>query len=119
MPPRQSAAHARIAAEAVAALHPGAAVAPASPHLLAYRASIPFPVIGRLYISAVIGRESRSPRRIAREGQTRLGRAVIAAATLATLAFGLFCGLYLVKSFAGINLLPGPSPLHEYALFHG
>ncbi len=76
-------------------------------------------MFGRIYISAVIGRETRSPRRIAREGQTRLGRAAIAAVTLATLAFGLFCGLYLAKSFAGINVLPGPSPLHRlYLLFH-
>ncbi len=29
----------------------------------------------------------------------------------------LMAGLYLVKSAAGINLLPGPSPLHDL-LYH-
>ncbi len=31
----------------------------------------------------------------------------------ATLATGLVVGLYLLKSAAGINLMAGPSPLHD------
>lgn len=41
---------------------------------------------------------------------------VVAFANTAT-AVLLVAGVYLVKSAAGINLLPGPSPLHDL-LYH-
>lgn len=118
MAARQTPFEASFAAEAVAALHPDAGAAPR--HRLAYRVSLPVPLLGQHYVSIAIGREARSGKRITREGQTRLSRSIVAIGVVLTLAFGLFCGLYLAKSFAGINILPGPSPLHQlYLLFHG
>ncbi len=58
------------------------------------------------------------------------GRVVAARLSVQDLAFGFFVGssataillalivaLYIAKSAAGINVMPGPSPLHDY-LFH-
>ncbi len=46
------------------------------------------------------------------------GRLDPAIAALAVVAFPpMVCGAYLVKSALGINLLPGPSPLHDL-LYH-
>ena len=118
MPPRQISSQDDFAERSVATLHPDAPRAAGS--LMSYRVSLAMPLLGRYYVSVVIGREARSRQRVAGEGQTRLSRTIIACVTLLTLAFGLFCGLYLIKSFSGINVLPGPSPLHAlYALFHG
>ena len=51
----------------------------------------------------------------------RLPLAFMVYASAFTLLFGVFgvvCFLYLLKSMAGIDILPGPSPLHPlYELF--
>ncbi len=68
--------------------------------------------------------------RVADNSKLQAGRSEAAQLSMQDLAFGFFVGstgtalmlalvigLYIAKSAAGINLMPGPSPLHEY-LFH-
>lgn len=86
-------------------------------HSIDYRGTLNW--LGRrYYVSLFAGPEVRttaheswfSPRRLIREG---LGLASIGAGSV--VATGLFIvGLYLVKSLAGINLLDGPSFMHEF-----
>ena len=83
-----------------------------------YRVSLPVPLLGRVYLAVRVGREKRRPGRLAREGQTRTARLAGAATGLAIFGFGLFCLLYLLKSWCGIDLLSVNSPLHPlYVLF--
>ena len=87
-------------------------------HLVEYRVSLPLPFLGRYYVAVVLGREARSQRRLAKEGQTRLSRLMAVVTALLTFGFGLFCVLYLLKCYAGIDLFPGHSPFHPlYVLF--
>ena len=77
---------------------------------------------GRLcYLNIRLGAEQRSPQRRVAEGLVRLPLAFMVYASAFTLLFGVFgvvCFLYLLKSMAGIDILPGPSPLHPlYELF--
>ena len=77
---------------------------------------------GRLcYLNIRLGAEQRSQQRLRAEGLVRLPLAFMAYASAFTLLFGLFgvfCFLYLLKSMAGIDIIPGPSPLHPlYELF--
>lgn len=83
-----------------------------------YRVSLPVPLLGRFYIAVRLGRETRSAKRLAREGQTRASRLTAAAMALAVFGFGMFCLIYLVKSYAGIDIFSGNSPFHPlYVLF--
>lgn len=91
--------------------------ASATPHAIDYRVSIPTGLWGSWYVVMLAGRERRNAARLAAEGQTSLSRrtVLISAALLVLLAaalFGALCALYLVKSLLGIDLFPGPSPLH-------
>ena len=75
----------------------------------------------RYFVTIRLGAEQRSPNRLAADGQTQVpvaATAYVVAGSGLCLMFGLLCALYLLKSFAGINLFAGASPLHPlYALF--
>jgi hypothetical protein len=47
----------------------------------------------------------------------RWSEAFLLSAVAVTTSFPLIGGLYLVKSAMGINIFPGPSPLHDL-LYH-
>jgi hypothetical protein len=73
--------------------------------------------IGRktYYVNLRIGTESRSPERLAGEGQVRVnGLAFLycVVCTGAIMLFGTLCLIYLIKSGMGINLTDGDSILH-------
>lgn len=85
-------------------------------HIIDHRASIS--LFGhRYYIRFLLGPEARSVRRLKDEGQISLTNAVAIILTVAWLALPMFAliiglGLYLVKSFLGIDFFDGPSFLH-------
>ena len=97
----------------------------ASRHAIDYRVSVPTLFWGSWYVVLLAGRERRNASRLAAEGQTSLGRrtlliSLVLSVMLALAVFGALCLAYLVKSLAGIDLFPGPSPLHAlYALMRG
>lgn len=97
----------------------------ATRHVVDYRVSVPTLFWGSWYVVLLAGRERRNASRLAAEGQTSLGRrtaliSLVLGLTLALAVFGALCLAYLAKSLAGIDLFPGPSPLHAlYALMRG
>lgn len=97
----------------------------ATRHAIDYRVSVPTLFWGSWYVVLLAGRERRNATRLAAEGQTSLGRrtlliSIMLGTALALAAFGALCLIYLAKSVAGVDLLPGPSPLHAlYALMRG
>lgn len=93
-----------------------ASVAPARPTILSL--SLPTP-IGRYFVSVRLGRERRTISRLVEEGQISIAR-VSLAYTLAMwsvvglVGLGVMVGMYMLKSLAGIDLLDGPSFLHNF-----
>ena len=88
-------------------------------HLIDCHVSLPVPMAGRYYAAIKFGRETRRLRRLTAERQGVLSRVIVIGILLSS-AFGLFCGLYLLKSYAGIHIFHGHSPLHPlYELFFG
>ena len=87
-----------------------------SQHLIQYRASVFFQ---RFYLTVFVGRENRDAARLQREGQLSVLRRMIAyyfamfCAIAVTLVAGV-TGLYIVKSILGIDLMDGPSFLHDF-----
>ncbi|MDX2158473.1 MAG: hypothetical protein SFW09_18390 [Hyphomicrobiaceae bacterium] len=87
-----------------------------APHLVDFLVSLP--LLGRrYYLRVYLGRERRSYERLLREGQISLARTVLVWSGLAwmlvsLLVLGSLVTLYLVKSYFGINLMSGRSPLH-------
>jgi hypothetical protein len=93
----------------------------AGTHTIAYRVST-WLFGQRIYVALLTGLEARSPGRVRRDGQNMSGLAFLLRVVLvcgwitlaaATLALAGVVTLYLAKSFAGIDLMEGPS------LFHG
>lgn len=97
----------------------------ATRHAIDYRVSVPTLFWGSWYLVLLAGRERRNTNRLEREGQTSLGRRTLLVSialglTVVLAVFGAFCLGYLLKSLSGIDLFPGPSPLHAlYALMRG
>ncbi|MCB1485807.1 MAG: hypothetical protein KDJ17_13050 [Hyphomicrobiaceae bacterium] len=87
-------------------------------HTIDYRASIP--LFGRrFYVALMAGRERRSLARLAQEGQSRARRVAGLYAVIMLLLVGaafVACVLlgYVVKSALGVDLIEGPSILHQY-----
>jgi len=72
-----------------------------------------------VYVRLLIGEERRSRARLRAEQQISLGKTLllgaIAAWMLVTAAILALAAIaYLVKSFAGVDLMDGDSPLHRY-----
>lgn len=95
------------------------ALVPDAPtHVIDYRVSIPF--FGRrFYITLLAGRERRSLERLAREAQLRAKHiAIFYSIILLFLGCVSVIGLvllgYLTKSALGIDLMDGPSILHQF-----
>ena len=100
----------------------GASDAGARPRATVLNVSVPTPV-GWYFFTIRFGRERRSLDRLIGEGQVSLAKLSLAYTlaiwVLAGLAgLGVMVGLYLVKSMAGINLMDGPSFLHNF-MFSG
>lgn len=92
----------------------------ANGHGVDLKASLPLFIKKRMYVRLLFGMERRNDQRIRFEGQTEFHRIAFVQSTIVMLflgysAFGVLCSAYILKSMLGINLLPGPSPLH--ALF--
>lgn len=94
----------------------------ATEHLVALRGSLPG-LRTRYYLAFFIGVDRRKKlsqfERLLRSGmrQTTTRRFIIAtflALVLTLVLFSLFCGLYVLKSVAGINVFEGHSFLHEF-----
>lgn len=88
-----------------------------TPHLIDFRVSIPTLTGSRYYVTLLAGRERRNLSRLHGEGQTRVTRIAIFYSVLTAmlgglLLFGMFCALYLLKSYSDINLFEGESALH-------
>ena len=86
-------------------------------HLVDFRVSIPLLPARRYYVRLLVGRERRNLARLHGEGQSHVTRisifyGVLTALLAGSMLFGMFCALYLLKSFSGINLFEGESPLH-------
>lgn len=94
-------------------------------HAIDYRVSFPTGIWGAWYLVILAGRERRNAARLADEGQTSLRRRTVLISAILLLGlmaalFGVLCALYIVKSLLGIDLFPGPSPLHAlYELIRG
>ena len=89
----------------------------ATQHLVDYRVSAPLLFGRRYYVTLLIGRERRNLSRLDSEGQSQVTRiamlySALTAMLVGLLLFGMFCAVYLLKSFSGINLFDGESPLH-------
>ena len=86
-------------------------------HAVRLQATAPVWPGRKVYLALFLGSERRNSKRLEREGQTRALRLLTALGGVFFLVFGAFCGLYLLKSLTGINLMSGQSPLHPlYAL---
>jgi hypothetical protein len=95
---------------------------PASDHTVAYQVSTS--LLGRnFYLALFWGREQRSFHRLDEEGQRRSFKEVLFAATLiSTVISGAFTltvaavavGLYLLKSFLGIDIFEHHSFMHRF-----
>jgi hypothetical protein len=86
-------------------------------HQVAYRVSLPISRGRGVYFAIFAGAERRNRDRLRVEGQTGafkqsafVGFCLLMIAT--TSLFGSACIAYLVKSMAGIDIFPGPSPFH-------
>ena len=93
----------------------------ATRHIVDYRVSVPLPFGKRYYVALLVGRERRNIERLQREGQSETMRiavlfSVLTAISAGLLLFGMFCTVYLIKSYSGINLFDGESPLHPLYL---
>ena len=104
------------------ALLEGLLARPRAKHVLAYRFSTR---IGQqhVYFAMMSGVENRSPLRLAAEAQNRGAVWVFVNITTLSLIYSgvvlsigavLLGGLYLVKSYLGINLFAEPSFLHDW-----
>jgi len=88
-----------------------------SRHKLDWRVSLPF--FGRrFYLTIFAGEERRSLARLLEEGQLDLSRISIVYSLAALLALScllsaVVASLYILKCLLGIDVMPGPSPLHE------
>ena len=75
----------------------------------------------RYFVCIGYGVENRNPDRLAAEGQSGIPVTTVSSVVLGSVLFfifGLFSFLYLLKSYAGLDLFSGNSPLHPlYALF--
>lgn len=86
-------------------------------HLVDYRASIR--CVGQAYyLRVLIGPEKRDRSRLQREGQVGIGKVaalllVTGWLTMAAIAAVAAIALYVLKSLLGIDLLDGPSILHD------
>ncbi len=81
------------------------------------KASIPIFREKRVYVRLLFGSERRNDERLRREGQTAFHRIALVQSAILLLvlgysAFGVLCSAYILKSLIGIDLIPGPSPLH-------
>ena len=84
-----------------------------------WNVSMPTP-FGWYYFLIRFGRERRSIGRLASEGQMSIARLSLAYTLAIWLVFGLIglgvmVAVYLIKSYAGIDLMQGPSFLHNFA----
>jgi hypothetical protein len=87
-------------------------------HIVDYRASIGF--FGkRFYLTVLFGRERRNLERLFAEGQLAARRLTLAYGFMAIIAAAFLTvitifGLYITKSALNIDLLDGPSTMHEW-----
>lgn len=93
-----------------------ASEAPARPTVL--NLSMPTP-IGRYFFTVRFGRERRTIDRLVDEGQISIAKVSLAYtlamwSVLGLVGLGVMVGMYILKSFAGINLMDGPSFLHNF-----
>jgi len=112
--------HATFTPEQIEALDAASQEIGAS-HLVAYRAALP----GwrkRYYLAVFVGLDRRrkltSFERLLRSGMRQTATRRLILSTLALLLvllllFSLFCGLYVLKSLAGIDVFKGHSFLHD------
>ena len=82
------------------------------------RISVPTP-FGWYFCNIRLGRERRSLSRLIDEGQLSFAKlslsyTLVIWLLLGFIGLGVMVGIYLVKSFAGIDLFPGASFLHDF-----
>lgn len=87
-------------------------------HLVQFRVSLPF-IWRRYYLAFFFGRERRNLQRLRHEGQlsvrlTSVVLSLFAGLALSTALVAVALGAYIIKSALGIDLLDGPSILHDF-----